>query len=281
MKRLFIFVVLATFSISCSRTVVKTGAISEHNRINITELYVGMTQDEVLEVMGYPYKTEEKTYQDEIYEVWYYITRPSQLGQSKLISRNFTPVIFELGQLKGWGRNFYKHTFDIDNERWKRKQEIRQKYTNDKEEWPRNEHIMIDPMKTKDKTKTSTSTEEDIPLVEPQDEKAAKPSKTDSNDAIDKTIMEIEKSSSPKTQQASKAPKQSIKTNGNAQAKKPKKTKGKKQTKKNKKAKKPAESEQKADDVIKTQEELEKVKQTDPRCRKGANEKDSDYSLWE
>ncbi|NGX49620.1 MAG: hypothetical protein K940chlam5_01219, partial [Candidatus Anoxychlamydiales bacterium] len=74
--------------------------------------------------------------------------------QSKLITRNFTPVVFESGHLIGWGNNFYKYTFDIDDEKQKREEEKRQKYTNDKGEWPKNEHTIIAPLNEQKSTVT-------------------------------------------------------------------------------------------------------------------------------
>ncbi len=176
MKKSFIVIFLILSLISCSRTFVKTGAISDQNRMNMSSLQVGMNHDQVVDAMGYPYKTEEKSYFGMQYEVWYYITQPTILGQTQLVTRNFTPLVFEGGLLKGWGRNFYKYTFDVDNEKWKRQLEEKQKYTNDKEEWPKNQHAMIPPMN------------------EPKEE-----SSDQQVDEIDKTILEFEK---PDTQDA-------------------------------------------------------------------------------
>lgn len=151
MKKAFISVLLFLLAASCSTTFLKTGSISEQNRINMSSVQTGMTQDQVIDIMGYPYKTEEKFYDLATYEVWYYITEPSILGQTKLVTRNFTPLVFESGILKGWGRNFYKFTFNVDNEKWKRQIEKKQQYTNDKEEWPINQHAIIPPMNDQQK----------------------------------------------------------------------------------------------------------------------------------
>lgn len=129
MKKLFLFVFVIL--ISCSTSLIKTGAISDQNIINISSLQVGMTQDQVLEIMGSPYKTEVKTFNNVNYEVWYYITEPTILGQTQLITRNFTPLVFVSNQLKGWGRNFYKFTFKIENENWKKELEKKQQTINE------------------------------------------------------------------------------------------------------------------------------------------------------
>ena len=115
MNKLFILILFSILAAGCTTPFLKTGAISEQNQINMSALQVSMTQDQVLDVMGYPYKTEEKIYNSLAYEVWYYITEPSLLGQTKMVTRNFTPIVFESGLLIGWGRNFYKYTFNINN----------------------------------------------------------------------------------------------------------------------------------------------------------------------
>jgi outer membrane protein assembly factor BamE (lipoprotein component of BamABCDE complex) len=192
MRKSFFLIILILSLVSCSTTLITTGTISDQNRINISSLQVGMTQDQVVGVMGYPYKAEQKSYNGMEYEVWYYITEPSILGQTRLVTRNFTPLVFEEGLLKGWGRNFYKFTFNIDNEKWKREMEQKQKYTNDKEEWPRNEHIMILPMNEE-------------------------PSSEQQSDKINETILELEKSSETQEKPVqSEVEEQTIKPSDNA-----------------------------------------------------------------
>lgn len=160
MKKLFLIIFFAFALTSCYRSFIKTGAISEQNRINMGSLEIGMSQDQVLDIMGHPYKTEERQVDNKIYDVWYYITEPTILGQTQLVTKNFTPVVFESGVLKGWGRNFYKFIFNVNNEKWKRAVEKKQKYTNDKEEWPRNEHLLISPVKEKNESSESPEKQE-------------------------------------------------------------------------------------------------------------------------
>ena len=145
MKRLYVFIILL-FLISCSRTILKTGSISEENNRNMSSLEVGMNSKQVLNIMGRPDKIEEKKYENETFVVWYYITEPMTLGQSELITRNLTPLVFEMDRLIGWGRKFYNYTFDINDEKWKRQEEKNQQFSDDKTKWPRNEHAIILPM---------------------------------------------------------------------------------------------------------------------------------------
>jgi hypothetical protein len=107
--------------------------------------------------MGGPNKSEQKKYESSIYTVWYYITEPPILGQSRLVSRNYTPLVFQSDKLIGWGKKFYRYTFDIDNERYKQAEESRQAYTDDKEEWPRNEHSLIPGMQPTQSTENENA----------------------------------------------------------------------------------------------------------------------------
>ncbi|NGX34686.1 MAG: hypothetical protein K1060chlam1_01039 [Candidatus Anoxychlamydiales bacterium] len=187
MKKLLLFISMILVLNGCFKNPIKTGAISEENRINLSSLAIGMTQQQVLDTMGYPYKTEEKISQNKIYEVWYYITERTLLGQSKLITRNFTPVVFEAGHLIGWGSNFYKYIFNIDDERQKREEEKRQKYTDDKEEWPKNEHTMIAPLNAQKSTKAPSKDPATTAPVSSTTETTTTAGKTDSKDDTKKT----------------------------------------------------------------------------------------------
>jgi outer membrane protein assembly factor BamE (lipoprotein component of BamABCDE complex) len=204
MKKLFIFLSIILLLNGCFKTPIKTGAISEENRANLSSLAIGMSPDQVLEVMSYPYSTHEKLYDNKVYEIWYYITEPTLLGQSKLITRNFTPLVFENGHLKGWGNNFYKYTFDIEGQKSKVEEDKRQQYTDDSPEWPTSEHRSIEPMSKSSKkassnqkiqnsqcfpTSSSTqspSLENQAPptILQPQTDTTSKPTSQPSNEKI-------------------------------------------------------------------------------------------------
>lgn len=104
------------------------------------QLQVGMTDDEVYNIMGRPYKIEQQTADEIDYDIWYYITRGKQLGQGQILRWNLSPVIFQDHTLQGWGNDYYNHLMDIDNAREQKKLREAQKYTNDPDEWPKNEH---------------------------------------------------------------------------------------------------------------------------------------------
>ena len=118
LKRVILFIFLIFFLNGCFKTPLKTGEISEKYKINLSSLAIGMPQQQVLDTMGRPYETEKTTSQNKIYEVWNYLTEPTSLDQPKLITRNFTPLVFEAGHLVGWGKNFYK--YDDDKRKWQK-----------------------------------------------------------------------------------------------------------------------------------------------------------------
>lgn len=152
MKKVLLITILSIFLSGCATTLIKTGAIADENRINMASLKVGMSKGQVSYVMGSPYKIENSKYNGVSYTTWFYITEAMILGQTQLVGKNLTPLIFQSNKLLGWGRNFYKFTFDISREKWKRELEKKQKYTDDKEEWPRNQHLMIPAMNEKSTT---------------------------------------------------------------------------------------------------------------------------------
>ncbi|MBN2479743.1 MAG: DUF3192 domain-containing protein [Parachlamydiales bacterium] len=184
MKKVFFSLLLLIFS-SCSTNSIQSGALAEQNRINILDLRVGMNQEDVLDVMGHPYDKEFRKVGNVQYEVWLYITKATFLGQSQLITRNFTPLVFRDETLKGWGWQYYKFVFNVDNEHEKRKEEVRQKYTNDKEEWPRNEHLQIAPLGKQ-------------PTDQPKPEE--KPAATEDEDTIDEDIKLLKPAKPKETQ---------------------------------------------------------------------------------
>lgn len=86
-----------------------TQALAERNISYIQQdLLLGMSQVEVLEVMNQPYGHAKIELNQKIYEVWFYITRASILGQTSMTLRNLTPLIFEKGRLSDWGYAAYR-----------------------------------------------------------------------------------------------------------------------------------------------------------------------------
>jgi len=286
MKRLFLFILLIFSLNGCFKNPIKTGAISEENRINLSTLAIGMTQQQVLDNMGYPYKTEERVSQNRVYEVWYYITERTLLGQSRLITRNFTPVVFEAGHLVGWGNNFYKYTFDIDDEKQKREEEKRQRYTDDKNEWPRNEHTIISPLNEKKSTKepskvrttptshskASSSEDKTVEKKDSKDEATKANEKTSEATEIDVTKDDDKSSKSQQEyQEKSSCPIKTLKTNACD------KCKPKMDTEKQDTSKMPISTE---GDSSKKEDSSKEGKDKSSPCKK-RKDKDNRYNFWE
>lgn len=120
-----------------------TGEESDANRYRLTQVSPGMTEDETLDIMGYPYKTASLTTDSGVYKVWYYITLKTELGQPRLGPRNFTPLFFQDGILKGWGYQYYKEITG-DKHYWERRNYLDKQKAN-QIEWPQKEHPIVAP----------------------------------------------------------------------------------------------------------------------------------------
>jgi hypothetical protein len=67
-----------------------------------------MDEFEVLQVMRRPYSEESFQIGDNEYKIWFYVTRVTALGQSRMVQPNLTPLAFRNGQLIGWGYDYYR-----------------------------------------------------------------------------------------------------------------------------------------------------------------------------
>ena len=137
----FIFI----YFISCAGSPLKTSKDAEGNTINMMDVKIGMTKEEVLKILDDPYKTETKEKGKTTYDIWFYVTKGKELGQTRLINDNFTPFIFENNKIIGWGWKYYRYFFNVDNVKEKYEYEKSQKYTDDRDEWPPNQHTIITP----------------------------------------------------------------------------------------------------------------------------------------
>ncbi len=68
-----------------------------------------MDEAEVLQIMHYPYKKQVLENGESVYHIWFYVTRPSGLPQSRLVRQNMTPLTFQNGVLQGWGFAYYDY----------------------------------------------------------------------------------------------------------------------------------------------------------------------------
>lgn len=84
-------------------------ATSETNIYKMSYLSLGMKQWEVLQLMRQPYSYETFEIDDSVYDVWFYVTKPTVLGQSRMVPQNLTPLTFKNGELIGWGFAYYHY----------------------------------------------------------------------------------------------------------------------------------------------------------------------------
>jgi len=156
MRHLLVFsaLVFSLLSYSCT-TPISTSTEAEKNRMLISTLSKGMTQDKVYSILGNPDKKRLVNADGKIYEVWFYLTKGLLFGQSEYTRDNFTPFVFRNRVLKGWGYRYYDYLLNIDNAQGKVQQDKRQEYTDDREEWPPDAHqiILPDQDKKADNTK--------------------------------------------------------------------------------------------------------------------------------
>jgi len=78
---------------------------ASRNRDKLSTLRIGMSQDEVLQNMGKPWKTEAFMKDNSPYVVLYYVTQ--RIPDGATTDDEMTPVVFRDGALIGWGRHFF------------------------------------------------------------------------------------------------------------------------------------------------------------------------------
>lgn len=86
-----------------------SAAMSQDNIWNLTRISIGMNESQVIHVMHHPYMKRSFENDGNVYHIWFYVTRPVGLDQSRLVRQNLTPLTFENGVLLGWGFDFYHH----------------------------------------------------------------------------------------------------------------------------------------------------------------------------
>ena len=117
-KKLFILLsifIIAVSILGCAGSPARTGWEAERNRSNMIKLKIGMNKEQVLAVMGNPYKTESYQKDDKTLEFWLYLMEGKSRWHS-LSNSNFTPLAFENDVLTGWGRNYYDNILRIQQD---------------------------------------------------------------------------------------------------------------------------------------------------------------------
>lgn len=109
---LTIFIIFISM-LGCAGSPVRTGWEAEKNRSNMLKLKIGMTTEQVLTLMGNPYKTESYQVEGKTLEFCLYLTEGKNIYDHTLRDSNFTPLAFEDNILTGWGRNYYDNVLRI------------------------------------------------------------------------------------------------------------------------------------------------------------------------
>lgn len=75
--------------------------VAEHNRVHLGQLRLGMSPQQVLDIMGQPWKTERYMYKEKPYAVLYYLTQ--EPGGPTPTEEDVALVVFENHVLIGYG----------------------------------------------------------------------------------------------------------------------------------------------------------------------------------
>jgi hypothetical protein len=131
MRKIIFISALALFLSGCAPTLHKAIA---PNRENLKKINIGMSKDEVLQIMGTkpfvsggfvqlvrrgdkrqktivinnPYRSETLSVKDKGLQVVYYVT-DIKYDDSVITDDELTPFIFEEGKLIGWGQSFLQN----------------------------------------------------------------------------------------------------------------------------------------------------------------------------
>lgn len=82
-------------------------AMSETNQYRLALVQKGMSEKQVLHIMHKPYSYESFVVDEDIYDIWFYVTRPTGLDQTRMVPQNLTPLTFKNGVLVGTGYQWY------------------------------------------------------------------------------------------------------------------------------------------------------------------------------
>jgi outer membrane protein assembly factor BamE (lipoprotein component of BamABCDE complex) len=161
----FIFF-LSFLMVACSHSPVGSGVVSEQNNYNLSQVRVGMSQQQVASMMGRPYKTEIYETKETTYDIWFYITKKMNFGQTHVLPRNLTPLVFQQGILQGWGRDYYRHVTEEPRYQIQKEHAEEKQYTDDKDEWPADDHRMVPPQEKEEIEQPPQSTKPKKPKKE-------------------------------------------------------------------------------------------------------------------
>ena len=92
------------------------------NRDNLMKLELGMTKEQVIQIMGKPDFTEAYQKPGGVSETFFYYTKTRRVDtyrrwpDENIQKDECTPVVFEGGKLIGWGDEFYQRKRKVEFE---------------------------------------------------------------------------------------------------------------------------------------------------------------------
>lgn len=101
---------------ACVGTPLWRRAEAKSNRSRLVNLKIGMTKEEVVNLMGEPSKAESYEIQGKYLEFLLYLTEYEWSAPYGTGNPEYTPLVFEDGVLKGWERNYYDHLLRVKPE---------------------------------------------------------------------------------------------------------------------------------------------------------------------
>lgn len=106
MKRYWLL--LICFSGCMGNDGLRTDAVSDNNTRNLSRISEGMVECEIVYIMGKPFEYRTFEAEGSVYDIWFYIVRPTVLGQTRMVHQNLVPLTFKDGFLVGWGYHYYQ-----------------------------------------------------------------------------------------------------------------------------------------------------------------------------
>ena len=102
MRKCYLFLLLASALLLINGCGIAYQIQSRTTNDNFMQLNVGMSRDEVLSILGTPYKRE--VYDDREFLIY----KTNHVARSE--KERFTPILLKSGKVIGWGRNYYDDT---------------------------------------------------------------------------------------------------------------------------------------------------------------------------
>lgn len=107
MRLSFFTIVLFILSSCLANNSLQTASVAETNVYHLSKVSLGMSEKEVLQIMRRPYSQEIFIVDQDLYDVWFYITRMTGMDQSRPLPQNLTPLTFKNSTLVGIGYDYY------------------------------------------------------------------------------------------------------------------------------------------------------------------------------